>query len=77
VDRFSERSCANKINYPVRDDAIHFVSTGFNIAASIAPIVYGMLMDHGQPRGIFFLSAAVSLVCVSTVAFGLSRRQAE
>ncbi len=54
-----------------------FVSTGFNIGASIAPIVYGMLMDHGQPRGIFFLSAAVSLVCVSTVTFGLSRRQAE
>ena len=54
-----------------------FVSTGFNIGASIAPIVYGMLMDHGEPRGIFFLSAAVSLVCVSTVTFGLSRRQAE
>jgi MFS family permease len=54
-----------------------FVSTGFNIGASIAPIVYGMLMDHGQPRGIFFLSAAVSVVCVSTVTFGLSRREAE
>jgi MFS family permease len=53
-----------------------FVSTGFNIGASIAPIVYGMLMDHGQPRAIFFLSAAVSLVCVSTVTFGFSRRQA-
>ena len=54
-----------------------FVSTGFNIGASIAPIVYGMLMDHGQPRAIFFLSAAVSLVCVSTVTVGMSRRQAE
>jgi MFS transporter, FSR family, fosmidomycin resistance protein len=54
-----------------------FVSTGFNIGASIAPIVYGMLMDHGQPRGIFLLSAMVSLVCVSTVTFGLARRQAE
>jgi MFS family permease len=53
-----------------------FVSTGFNIGASIAPIVYGMLMDHGRPGGIFFLSAAVSLFCVSTVTFGLSRRQA-
>jgi MFS family permease len=54
-----------------------FVSTGFNIGASIAPIVYGMLMDRGQPRAIFFVSAAVSLICVSTVTFGLSRRQAE
>src|SRR5215467_3839176 len=54
-----------------------FVSTGFNIGASIAPIVYGMLMDRGQPRAIFFLSAAVSLICVSTVTFGLSPRPAE
>jgi MFS transporter, FSR family, fosmidomycin resistance protein len=54
-----------------------FVSTGFNIGASIAPIIYGMLMDRGQPRAIFLLSAAVSVICVSTVTFGLSRRQAE
>jgi MFS family permease len=51
-----------------------FVSTGFNIGSSIAPIVYGMLMDHGQSLGVFMLSAAVSLVCVSTVTFGFSRR---
>jgi FSR family fosmidomycin resistance protein-like MFS transporter len=54
-----------------------FVSTGFNIGASIAPIVYGMLMDHGQPRGIFLLSAVVSLICVSTVIFGFSGREKE
>jgi MFS family permease len=52
-----------------------FVSTGFNIGASIAPIVYGMLMDHGQPRMVFLLSAAVSVLCVSTVTFGFSRRE--
>jgi len=52
-----------------------FVSTGFNIGASIAPLVYGMLMDHGQPRAVFLLSAAVSLLCVSTVTFGFSGRQ--
>jgi MFS transporter, FSR family, fosmidomycin resistance protein len=52
-----------------------FVSTGFNIGASVAPIVYGMLMDHGQPRAVFLLSAAVSLLCVSTVTFGFSGRQ--
>jgi MFS family permease len=54
-----------------------FVSTGFNIGASIAPIIYGMLMDHGQPRGIFLLSAVVSLICVSTVMFGFSGREKE
>jgi hypothetical protein len=36
-----------------------------------------MLMDRGQPRAIFFLSAAVSLICVSTVTIGMSRRHAE
>jgi MFS family permease len=52
-----------------------FVSTGFNIGASIAPIVYGMLMDNGEPRAVFLLSAAVSLLCVSTVTFGFSGRE--
>jgi len=52
-----------------------FVSTGFNIGASIAPLVYGMLMDHGQPRAVFLLSAAVSVLCVSTVTFGFSGRE--
>jgi MFS family permease len=51
-----------------------FVSTGLNIGASIAPLIYGMLMDHGQPRAIFMLSAAVSILCISTVTIGLSRR---
>jgi len=52
-----------------------FVSTGFNIGASIAPIAYGMLMDNGQPRMVFLLSAAVSILCVSTVTFGFSGRE--
>lgn len=52
-----------------------FVSTGFNIGASVAPIAYGMLMDHGLPRYVFLLSAAVCLICVSTVTFGFSRRE--
>jgi MFS family permease len=53
-----------------------FVSTGFNIGSSIAPIMYGMLMDNGQPRAVFIVSAIVSFLCVSTVTFGLSGRQA-
>jgi predicted MFS family arabinose efflux permease len=52
-----------------------FVSVGFNIGASIAPIVYGYLMDNGAPRAVFLLSAAVSILCISTVTFGFSRRQ--
>jgi MFS transporter, FSR family, fosmidomycin resistance protein len=53
-----------------------FVSTGFNIGASIAPIMYGMLMDKGEPRAVFLVSAAVSLLCVTTVTFGFSHREA-
>jgi MFS family permease len=52
-----------------------FVSVGFNIGASIAPIVYGAFMDNGQPRAVFLLSAAVSIVCIFTVTFGFSKRK--
>jgi FSR family fosmidomycin resistance protein-like MFS transporter len=77
------------VTYPSRDMLVRsvtppgaygkvfgFVSTGFNIGSSVAPLVYGMLMDHGQPRQVFFLSAVVSLLCVSTVTFGFSKREA-
>jgi MFS transporter, FSR family, fosmidomycin resistance protein len=76
------------ITYPSRDMLVRsvtppgaygrvfgFVSTGFNIGASIAPLMYGMLMDHGHPRAIFLVSAAVSLLCVSTVTIGFSGRK--
>jgi MFS transporter, FSR family, fosmidomycin resistance protein len=52
-----------------------FVSVGFNIGASVAPIVYGALMDNGMPRAVFLLSAAVSIACISTVTFGFSNRK--
>jgi len=52
-----------------------FVSVGYNIGASIAPIIYGALMDNGEPRAVFLLSAAVSIVCISTVTFGFSKRK--
>jgi MFS family permease len=52
-----------------------FVSVGFNIGASIAPIVYGTFMDNGQPRAVFLLSAAVSIACIFTVTFGFSKRK--
>jgi MFS transporter, FSR family, fosmidomycin resistance protein len=51
-----------------------FVSSGFNIGSMIAPTIYGMMMDHGEPRALFFFSAACSIVCISTVVFGFSGR---
>jgi MFS transporter, FSR family, fosmidomycin resistance protein len=52
-----------------------FVSSGYNIGAMIAPTIYGMLMDHGQPRGVFLFSAICSIVCIATVVFGFSGRE--
>ena len=52
-----------------------FVSSGYNIGAMIAPTIYGMLMDHSQPRGVFLFSAICSIVCIGTVVFGFSGRE--
>jgi FSR family fosmidomycin resistance protein-like MFS transporter len=52
-----------------------FVSVGLNIGASVAPLVYGALMDRGEPRAVFLLSATICIVCISTVAFGFSHRK--
>jgi len=80
--------CAG-ITYPSRDMLVRavtphgafgkvfgFVSTGYNIGGSLAPIMYGMMMDRGEPRAIFIVSAAISLLCVTTVTFGMGGRKA-
>jgi MFS transporter, FSR family, fosmidomycin resistance protein len=46
-----------------------FVTTGFNVSAVIAPLLYGRLMDEGQPRMIFVCAAiftALSLTMANT-----------
>jgi len=52
-----------------------FVSSGYNIGAMIAPTIYGMMMDHGEPRAVFLFSAACSILCIGTVVFGFSGRE--
>ena len=54
-----------------------FVSSGFNIGSMIAPMIYGLLMDHGEPRAVFLISAACSILCIGTVVFGISNRGRE
>ena len=44
------------------------VSTGFNIGGIIGPILFGWLMDHGQPRWVF--GGAVIFMAL-TALFGL------
>jgi FSR family fosmidomycin resistance protein-like MFS transporter len=51
-----------------------FVSTGFNIGSMIAPMMYGAFMDRGEPRALFLLSAASSILCIGTVLLGSQRR---
>lgn len=50
-----------------------FVTTGFNIGGIIAPLIFGLAMDHGNPQSVFFLVAAFSFLTILTVA-GARRR---
>ena len=51
-----------------------FVSTGFNIGSMIAPMMYGAFMDRGEPRAVFLVSAASSILCIGAVLLGSQRR---
>jgi FSR family fosmidomycin resistance protein-like MFS transporter len=51
-----------------------FVSTGFNIGSMIAPMMYGAFMDRGEPRAVFLLSGASSILCIGAVLLGSQRR---
>jgi FSR family fosmidomycin resistance protein-like MFS transporter len=45
-----------------------FVTTGFNIGGIVSPLIFGAIMDHGNPRLVFLLVAAFSAMAVVTVA---------
>jgi MFS family permease len=49
-----------------------FVTTGFNIGGLITPLIFGMVMDHSEPRLVFWLVALLSLLTLITV-FGTGR----
>lgn len=54
-----------------------FVSSGFAVAGIIAPILYGWLLDHTDPRNVFWVSGIVALLTIMTVlATGRSGRRA-
>jgi len=44
-----------------------FVTTGFNVAGVIAPLLYGRLMDEGQPRIIFICAAVFTALALTMV----------
>jgi MFS family permease len=48
-----------------------FVSTGFNIGGMAAPLLYGWLMDRGEPRLIFlFVTVFIFLALVTALTRG-------
>lgn len=51
-----------------------FVTTGFNIGGVIAPLIFGLLMDHGQPRLVFLSVAGFIALSVLTVLAMPKRR---
>jgi MFS transporter, FSR family, fosmidomycin resistance protein len=54
-----------------------FVSSGFNIAGIVSPIIFGQLLDHGYVREMFFFMALCALLAIFTVAFSTTRTRAE
>jgi MFS family permease len=53
-----------------------FVTNGFNIAGMLSPLICGMLMDRGEPRAVFLLLAATSVLAIVTVVSVPRRRAA-
>jgi MFS family permease len=51
-----------------------FVTNGFNVAGIVAPLIFGALMDHGEPRAVFILIGTCSLAAVVTVMSAPRRR---
>ncbi len=44
-----------------------FVSTGFNIGGIVAPPLFGLVLDYGEPQMVFWLAGTISLLTVATV----------
>jgi FSR family fosmidomycin resistance protein-like MFS transporter len=52
-----------------------FVTTGFNIAGVISPIIFGQLLDRGYTREVFFFMAGCVVLAIATVVVSTSRRR--
>ena len=51
-----------------------FVTSGFNVAGMVAPLVFGWMMDRENPQAIFLASAAVGFAAAATVMLTATRR---
>jgi MFS family permease len=50
-----------------------FVTNGFALGGILTPLIFGTLLDHGSPRGVFIAAAAFGLVCIAAVMLARSR----
>lgn len=50
-----------------------FVSTGFSIGGIVSPLLFGFLLDHGQPSLVFQVVAAFMVVSLVTVFTAVGR----
>lgn len=53
-----------------------FVTSGFNFAGVVAPLMFGALMDHGYPSAVFLVVVAGCLIGIATVATVRTRARA-
>jgi MFS family permease len=53
-----------------------FVTTGYHIAGILAPLLFAALLDHGEPRTVFFATAGFTLLSIIAVASVPRRRAA-
>ncbi len=62
---------------PDRDvgKAFAFVTTGINLGSAIAPFIFGLILDHGEPRWIFLALGLFFVMGIATV--GTSRMYAK
>ena len=44
-----------------------FITTGFNIGGIVSPLIFGAIMDHGNPQWVFVAVAVAALLSVLTV----------
>jgi MFS transporter, FSR family, fosmidomycin resistance protein len=44
-----------------------FVMTGLNVGAAITPVLFGLLLDLGEPRLVFVLLASFLIVAAGVV----------
>jgi sugar phosphate permease len=51
-----------------------FVSTGFNVAGIVLPMIFGQLLDHGYPRALFFVMAGCALLAMVAALVTASSR---